>query len=61
MLKLKKYRSKYVKLYSLKKGNKTIFQIEDMGDYVRIYPIYYPVCQCKEDFISIDISKKKKT
>jgi len=60
MLKLRKHRDKYVKLYSLKKGNKTIFQIEDGGDYIRIYPIYYPCLRCSKDFISIDIKKKKK-
>jgi len=59
MIKLKRLKDKYIKLYSLKSNNKTILQIEDMGDYIRIYNINHPCYRCDEELITIDLKRKK--
>lgn len=59
-LKFRKIRDKHLRLYSLRKGNKTIFQVEDCGNYIRIYPINYHTFRCDSEMISFDLKNKKR-
>ncbi len=40
-MKMIRLKDKFRKLYSIRKNGKTIFQLEDCGDYIRLYPLKF--------------------